>query len=164
MQLNKGDIVLSRNPMRLGLAINAVQKFWSVDDASKYSHALIIVNEIGTTLEALWTVKNQNLFEDYKDAELIIGRNSKLNVEQGLAGISKHKGQWYPFYRLLFMLVPPVGKYLHFGRLVCSELVCKFLNKAGLDIEWHGKNPDNIHDMMKNGRDWEIIFEGKLND
>jgi len=161
--LKKGDIFLSRNPMSLGKAINGVQKFWSKDNKSKYSHSGIIIDKYGTTLEALWSVKNQNLFNDYKDTEILIARcNTLKDINSGLDNVNKHKGQWYPFYRLGLMIFPPLAKYLHFGRVVCSELTCKFLNKSGLNITYYGKTPDNVHDMIKHWKDFEIIFEGKI--
>ena len=163
LRIKRGDIFLSKNPMSLGKLINAVQRFWSTDDKSKYSHAGIILTETGHTLEALWTVKSQNLYVDYKDTDILIARYVGVkDVTAGLHYIRKHRGQWYPFYRLLFMAIPPIGKYINFGRVVCSELVCKYLAGADLDITWKGKSPDNIHDIVKNGKDWIIIHEGKI--
>ena len=166
IKLKKGDFFLSRNPMMLGRVINLNQKFWSKDNKSKYSHAGIILDEYGTTLESLWTVKSQNLFEGYKDTEILIARHDQMNVEtfkKGYDGIKHHIGQWYPGYRLPLMIFPPLAKYIHFGRVVCSELDYKFGTKAGLfNHKWYGKTPDDVHDMIKYERDWNIIFEGKV--
>lgn len=165
IKLRSGDIFLSKNPMALGMIINTIQTFWSVDGKSEYSHAGVLVDSMGTTIESLWTVSHQNIHEAYIDNIVLIARNktfSRQDIRNGHKLISKHKGQIYPFYRLLLMAIPPLGKYVNFGRCVCSELTCKFLMGAGVDIEWQGKNPDNIHDIIKYNKDYEIIYEGKI--
>ena len=70
--LRAGDIFLTRNPMLLGRAINLIQKFTSKDNKSRYSHAGVLLTSNGTTFEALWTNKKQNLFEAYFDKEILI--------------------------------------------------------------------------------------------
>ena len=166
LDLRKGDLFLSRNPMMLGRIINANQKFWSTDNKSKYSHAGIIIDRYGTTLEALWTFKYQNLYEGYKDTEILIARHKEMtsNVfNKGYDAIKHHIGQWYPFYRIILMIIPPIGKYIHWNRIVCSEANYKFINKCGLsNDEWFGKTPDNLHDLVINSKDYDIIFEGKI--
>ena len=168
IKLRPGDLFLSENPMAMGVAINAVQRIWSVDSKSKYSHAGIIVDVDGLTLESLTTVKYQELFKSYAGTDILIARHRHMSLpkfHKGFEEIRKHVGQWYPIYRIVFMIVPPIAKYIHFGRLLCSELVFKFLNKTGLTGEdWHGRTPDNLHDMVKNSKDWTIIFEDKLGD
>ena len=164
-ELKPGDIFLSRNPMALGVIINAVQRFWSTDNKSEYSHAGIITGANGNTFESLWTVKNQNIHVDYLGEKILIARHKRMTYQKYRSAamcIQKHSGQWYPSWRLIFMIVPPVSKYLSFGRVVCSELVCKFLAATGLydHMVWAGKNPDHIADMVKKWGDWEIVFEG----
>lgn len=163
--LKPGDIFLSKNPMALGIAINAVQTFWSTDNKSEYSHSGIILDSAGKTLESLWTVKNQNLWDAYKGEQILIARHKLMSqgrFDLGYSKIEKHIGQVYPLWRLPIMVFPPAGKYLSFGRVVCSELTCKMLNGAGFNIEWKGKNPDNVHDMVRRWADWEIFFKRKV--
>ena len=165
--LNNGDIFLTRNPMWLGKAINGVQRFWSTDNASKYSHAGIIISKKGKTLESLWTVSSQDIYEAYNDTEVLIARHKDMTYDkfiEGYFGIHNHIGQIYPFYRLGLHLIPPLAKYIHVGRLVCSEFATKFENRSGVhSLRWYGQTPDTIHDRVKNSKYYDIIFEGKLN-
>ncbi len=159
-----GDIFLSANPMALGKAINVVQRVWSKDSKSLYSHGGIIVDLAGTTFEALWTVKNQRLWADYRGEDILVARHEAMNPKtfaraykwiQGL-----HGGDWYPFYRLVFHLIPPLAK-LSVGRVVCTELIAKFLYRCELMRYYNGVNPDNIHDMVCDWNCWDIVFQGK---
>lgn len=163
--LKPGDIFLSRNPMALGRAINAVQMFWSTDNQSKYSHAGIILDEKGQTLEALWTVKNQELYRDCAGQEILIGRWEYMDraaFEAGMKFINGRIGKWYPLHRLLFFMFPPIAKYVSVGPLVCSELTAKFL--VGADaLSWYkGRNPDHLADIVNHHDHWEPIYEGQL--
>jgi len=164
-ELRTGDIFCTRNPMALGRAINQIQKFWSSDNESEYSHSGIICNPKGITFESLWTIRYSKL-DAYAGKQVIIGRHFGMNQEafdEGIRGIAKHEKQIYPFHRLLFHLFPPAAKYISSGGFpVCSELVCKFLCKAGLMPTWKGKNPDHVADMIHKWRTWEVVFEGAL--
>jgi len=162
VKLEKGDFFCSKNPMALGKIINAVQWFWSTDNESRYTHAGIIVAEDGTTLESLWTVKNQNLWEAYAGERVIIGRYEKMTpeiFEKGMQAIAEHKGKIYPVLRLLLFGIPPVAKFLYIGLVVCSELTAKFLCSMGALNYWKGKMPDNIHDAMKYRRGFKVVAE-----
>lgn len=165
VQLKRGDIFLSRNPMMLGRIINFWQALWAKDRKATKSHAGIILDEKGTTFEALWTVKSQNLWEAYKGQEVLIGRPATISeddIERGIAIVENHKGQRYPFYRFLFFIVPPIARRVVFRRLVCSELTCKYLYFAGLtDIVWAGKVPDDIEEMILYHKDFEIVYRGR---
>lgn len=165
IKLRPGDIFCTMNPMALGWAINAVQRFFDPDDEAKYSHAGIITSVKGDTFETLWTVKFAHL-DRYAGQQIIIGRHNGMTAEKYQAAFSeiiKHQGQGYPFHRLLFYLIPPLAKYVHvLNRPVCSELAAKFLMHAGLLKRWAGKNPDYIADMMKRWQWWTVIYEGVL--
>ena len=79
--------------MWLGKAINGVQRFWSADNASKYSHAGIIISKRGKTLESLWTVSSQDIYEAYKDNEVLIARHKNMTYDkfiEGYFGIQNH--------------------------------------------------------------------------
>jgi hypothetical protein len=150
--------------MWMGRAINFVQKFTSKDSHSVYSHAGIILNPQGKTFEALWTNKSQNLFEAYQDKKVLVARNNNMTPEAftlGWVGIKHHKGKIYAGHRLLFFLLcPPLAKYFCLGLGVCSELTMKFLYRAYLAEAWKGWTPDDIHDMVRHYREYDIIYEG----
>jgi hypothetical protein len=162
IELKPGDLFCTRNPMALGRAICGVQKWYSADNKAEYSHAGIIISAKGMTLEALWTVKRQNIFTAYKGTKVLICRHELMDQEaywKGYNAVVKHIGQVYPFWRLAFALYPPVAKYINFlDRLVCSELVGKFYSTAGIPgfEYYHGLTPDHIADRGKN-------FEGFIN-
>ena len=80
--LSPGDEFATKNPMALGCAINVLQAAWSTDNESAYTHAGIIMDPQGTTLESLWTVKSQNIWEAYRGEKVLIVRN--INMTTGL--------------------------------------------------------------------------------
>lgn len=164
IELKAGDCFCTRNPMMLGRVINAVQKFHSKDNQSMYSHAGIMIGQ-QTSFEALWTNRKQDFFKAYQGRQVLIGRHVKMAPElffKGWRGIKKYEGKPYAGHRLFLFFIPFMAKYLSLGLVVCSELVMKFLYKAGLAQAYRGWNPDDIADMIHNWKDWEIIFEGKL--
>ena len=162
-----GDIFCTRNPMALGRAINAVQKFWSSDNESFYGHAGIICDQDGVTFESLWTIRYAKL-DAYLGNQVLIGRHvfmTRAKFDMGMRGVSHHEGQIYPAWRLIFHLFPPAAKYISSGAFpVCSELACKFLCKSGLmpASRWKGKNPDHVADMIRKWRTWRVVYEGIL--
>ena len=167
IQLQRGDIFCSRNPMSLGRVINFVQALYARDRDAKYSHAGIILDDKGTTLEAIWTVREQNIFEAYAGQDILIGRPITLKENDICYGIDTilqdHCGQVYPFLRIFLFLIPPLVRRLPWIKGVCSELTCKYLNKAGLsDIVWLGKVPDDIDEMITYHKDFRVIYSGKL--
>ena len=170
IQVKRGDVFGTKNPMWLGKAINGLQWFWSKDGESKYSHSGIIIDDQGTTFEALWTVSSKNLFDEHKGDNLIIARpNSPINgrpfdIEKALKRVIKeHNGQWYPGWRLLLHTIPPLAKIALFDRLVCSELVAQYLYLAGTrEGQYKGTNPDTLADEWRRWKNFDIVFEGKL--
>ena len=164
--LMPGDIFCSRNPMWLGRAINGIQRFWDVDNRSKYGHAGIIIDPHGKTFEALWTVKCQNVWQAYNVPEksgLLIGRSADMTLSlfrAGWASVKKHEGNWYPFHRLLLHMLPPLSKYVSTGRyLVCSELTAKFLVGAKHLDFYKGVNPDYLAGIIRRWENWDIVYE-----
>lgn len=165
IKLKPGDIFCTRNPMLLGRAINGVQRFWSKDGKSEYSHSGIIIGKDGTTFEALWTNKRQNIWEAYEGQKVLIGRNAHMTPKRfvkGWLGVRHHEDKWYAGHRLVFFLIPPLAKIFNLGLCVCSELTAKFLYKAGIWDHWKGLNPDDIADRIHNWKDFEIIYEGEI--
>lgn len=172
--LAPGDEFATKNPMALGMAINFVQRAKSVDNESTYTHSGIIIDPYGATLEALWTVKSQNLWDAYKGEKVLIVRNIYMNLAVYVAGFCKirdHIGQWYPAPRLFLHLIG-LGKWIHWDRVVCSELTAKFEagcaeylgpdKAAGFMRNHYGVNPDNLVDRWKISRYYETVFEGVI--
>lgn len=168
IDLRCGDVFVSRNPWRIGRMINAVQRFWSLDGRSEFSHAGIITSVDGATLEALATVSCGNLLRDYAGQRVMIARPHAPRDVKKLALVTiraKHLGQIYPGWRLLFHLVPPLARTISAGGmfLVCSELVAKYLYFAGVrDRPYTGINPDTLADEWREHRGYNILFTGEL--
>ena len=166
LKLQPGDIFCSTNPMALGRAINAVQWFWSKDKESRYSHSGIILDYNGKTLEALWRFSSQNLYTAYAGDNIIVGRHTHMTPEYfatGYAKIEPDIGAIYPFWKLPLFLLPPLTQFLNFtGKYVCSVRVMQFLFYCSLVNRFTGYNPDDVADMIRTKKGWEIVFEGKL--
>jgi hypothetical protein len=170
--LCSGDEFATKNPMAIGWAINFVQRMKAVDDESTYTHTGIITHPDGDTLEALWTVKSQNLWDAYRGEKVLIVRNLGMTLPIYVAGFCKireHIGQWYPVLRLLLHLIG-AAKWIHWDRVVCSELTAKFEagcaeylgpdRAAGFMRNHYGVNPDNLVDRWKISRYYQTVFEG----
>ena len=177
-----GDEFAAKNPMSMGKVINFIQRAKSVDNQSDYTHTGIITGANGATLESLWTVKSQNLWDAYKGQKILIVRNIFMTpavYAAGYARIKKHIGQWYPFPRLILHVLH-VAKWVHWDRLVCSEFTAKFeagcaefldsvvsdqpadgrVKNSGFMRNWYGVNPDDLTDRWRISRYYETVFEG----
>lgn len=192
IDLKPGDMFCTANPSTLGKMINSVQSAISYDGESLYSHAGIITNSKGDTFEALWTLNEQNLFEKYSGVRVAIARWIGL-PELNIIGMNdvvfdyvynklheEHDGQFYPGWRLLFNIVPPLAKLTSFkGKfVVCSELVAKFLYyvhdfvQPDHDCEneycwprhkWFtGTSPDMICDEWHRWNGFAVLYEKEL--
>jgi hypothetical protein len=182
IEIRAGDIFCTRCPAALGRAINTCQAVMSRDGKSYYSHAGILIDNKGTTFEALgWRIRSQNLFEAYNNQEVVIARWEGMTQEifdSVFDILKKDEGKIYPAWRLPLNIVPFVGKYTSIGKrfLVCSEEVGKFLylvfrdhgyeSKGGYcwpRHKWYtGTSPDTLSDEWHRWKEYEIIFEGKL--
>lgn len=167
-----GDEFATRNPMALGDIINVVQAAKSIDNKSEYTHTGIITASSGATLEALWTVKSQNIWDAYRGERLLIVRNIGMTPEVYAAGYAKVReniGQWYPAHRLLLHLLH-LAKWVHWGRIVCSEFTAKFESgcaeylgedqASGFMRNYYGVNPDDLVDRWEISRYYSMVFEG----
>lgn len=165
VNLQQGDIFCTRNPMALGRAINAVQTFWSADNDSEYSHAGIITSAAGDTFESLWTIKESHV-DKYIGKKVLIGRVACPRVYKVVAikiVQDRYQGRLYPFWRLVFHLLPPLAKYISTGNNpVCSELMFAYILELGISRvgRWQGKNPDHAADFIKYADECEPVFEG----
>lgn len=175
--LRPGDEFATKNPMALGPVINFVQGIKAVDNESTYTHTGIIreVRDQGKTpitVESLWTVKSQNLWEAYRGCRVLVVRNINMQPPVYVAGMGKikeHLGQWYPVPRLLLHFIG-LAKWIHWDRVVCSELTAKFEcgcaeflgedRTGGFMRNHYGVNPDNLVDRWKISRYFDIVFEG----
>jgi len=151
--------------MQLGEMIVAVEKIQAKDNGAVYGHSGIVTDSSGTTLEALWTVRGNDLLA-YTGQKVIIGRWHGMTpdaFEKGIESISDEIHETYPWWRLAMMALG-LGKVETGKYGVCSEIVCKFLIGAGFkDIGcWTGQNPDNVAEIIENWRDVDIVFEGIL--
>jgi len=154
------DTFLSRH-------ITRVERWWSKDNEAIYGHSGIIINSDGTTMEALLTIKRQNIYKDYLGTRVLIGRHigmNKLRFEKAYAAIRNYEGKWYPGWRLAFFLFcPPLAKYIHYsGMPVCSEFAGFFGNIADLEEfkTYWGLNPDDLADMIRKWDCFNIVYEG----
>jgi len=174
IELRTGDLFGTRNPMALGRGINTVQKVWSKDNKSVYSHSGLIENSKGVTYEALWTIKQSHL-TNYLGKRVIIARALKdmlgceitqETCQQALIEIKqRHHKQWYPWWRIPLHIIPPLAKYVSwFGKkVVCSELVAEFEYLIGVrHSQYTGTNPDMLADEWRKWKDFAIIGEGEL--
>lgn len=168
IDLRHGDVFATQNPWIFGRAINLAQRIWSHDGESKYSHAGIITDQDGSTIESLWTVTRQNIFKDYAGKAVIIARPAVTDADKRAAILRirrEHMGDKYPIWRLLFHLFPPVAKYFSAGGryLVCSELVAKYLFLCGARHgQVTGTNPDTLADEWIHWKNFDVVFEGVL--
>jgi len=170
-KFKRGDIFLSTNPMMLGKMINAVSTMYSVDRKSEFSHSGFFINDI-EILEASYTVSKDNFITKYEGDNVLIGRlvgMTNKSFDLGMEKIKEHIGQWYPFHRLALHLFN-LSHIIHWNRLVCSELVSKFLFGAGLrDYKYFGVTPDHLADEIthslninRTGPQYGIVFKGKM--
>jgi len=164
MDLRPGDQFLSNSPGIVAKMINAIQRFWSADNKSEYSHAGIILNGEGEVFEAVGKgIGNGSLFA-YAGKPVMIVRHLEMDLslfQDAFEQVRKRKGDPYPIHRLFFHLFPPLSRW-GFGMAVCSELVAEFLYSAGIMEYWQGVNPDELADIFRHWKGFEIIFEGTL--
>lgn len=169
VEIQPGDVFASQNPQGIGPIIQFWQKFNSKDNKSDRGHTGIIQNDSGKTLEAVFSITEQNLMQKYNGCGLTIARPVAVEDELVHGAIEmlrkQHLGQGYPYWRLVFHLFRPLAKYITAdGRfVVCSELTAKYLWLIGKrHAQFTGTTPDDLVDEWRKWRDFEIIFDGKL--
>lgn len=167
--LKPGDFFAVRGTGLISKLINFFQRFWSKDNESIYSHAGLILDAAGTTLEALdkGTLASQNLFEAYKGHQILIARYDHLTPALHRVALEALKeefeGEEYPFYRILLHIFGPLAKLHFLGRGVCSEVVAYYLWKVGArHKQWAGTNPDTLADEWVRWRDFTVVFQGVI--
>ncbi len=169
IEIIRGDLFATRNPMLLGRGINLFQRIWSHDNKSEYSHTGFLRDSAGTTFESNWHIESQNLFKAYKGKNVLIARNIKMTPEaykNGWDAVKHLEGKLYPVWRLAFHIIPVFAKYINiFKKPVCSELDAWFLYAGGLrHSQYMGTNVDTLVDEWKNYSNYRIIYMGVLPD
>ncbi|MBN1842602.1 MAG: hypothetical protein JW883_10025 [Deltaproteobacteria bacterium] len=167
IQLDQGDFFAVKSPRAVGLIIRTIEAVWAHDGHADYNHTGIILDQQGTTLEALWKVRRQNLFEAYAGQKVIIARyiGEKFRpVDQAIARIEReYADHWYPIWRIFMHAVPALAKINLSGLAVCSELAAKYAWHIGArHSQWPGTNPDTLADEWKHWKTYKVIFEGLL--
>lgn len=166
IQVNPGDIFFVQGTNFIADCINAVQKLWSKDHNSEYSHCGIIISRNGDTIEALEKVENKNIFKHYKKKKILIMRHSQMAInvfESVYPLIEKHKNDTYPYWRLALHLCPKIAEHVNITKkLVCSELAAKQFVLADLKKKYLGINVDMLHDWCIKNKYCFKVFEDKL--
>lgn len=167
--LKPGDVFASKNPQGLGRAILIAQCFKSADQKAEYGHTGIIMDEAGTTLEAVWSIKQQNIYDAYRGMKVLVARWHGMNPVTFKSGYDSVKGQigrMYPYHRLILHAIG-LARWIHWLKTpVCSELTSMFLIHAGaITLEgakpW-GATPDSLVDEWRISKYFDVLFEGVL--
>lgn len=169
IHLQPGDVFASRNPQGLGKAICLAESLKSADGEAEYGHTGIITNSMGGTIEAVWSIREQNLFKEYKGMKVLVARWGGMDLkayEEGYNSIKKQIGRMYPYHRLFLHMIG-LARFLHFFNTpVCSELTAMFLINAGAITlegkECWGATPDNLVDEWRISKYFDVIWEGSL--
>jgi hypothetical protein len=169
--LKSGDIFAVAPPVGkenfASKAIVSITTKYEVDGKARASHAGIIIDDKGTTFEAIEPrYAMQNIWNAYRGCRVIIGRHIDMTPERfdaGWSAVSPLQGLSYPEWRLfLFMRAVWAARKFHHVREVCSENTFHFLSAAGcrknlcgdpIDY-WWGVYPAYVHDAIK---DWDTI-------
>jgi hypothetical protein len=163
----RGDIFFTRSPMWIARVFSKVESFWSPDDRAPYDHCGIIIDEFGTIFESDWSVKTNNLYNEHAGKQILVLRYKEftdLKFIDAYGHILKHKGQWYPLWRLVLHALR-LAKFIHWENVICSELVVQYLDYLTNDLRfrsWYGWNPDDLFDYLENHKDYEIVFNGRI--
>lgn len=166
--LKPGDVFASSLPGALGWLIRLGEKAQADDNEASYSHTGIILDSQGTTFEALWTVRRQNLFEAYRNGTVLIARYKGMDLpafNRGYKTVKTQEGKIYPAWRL-FLHALNIGKLHVVNRQVCSELTALFLIAAGAQTlggrNCYGITPDELVDEWRISKHFDVIYEGKI--
>jgi len=173
--LRPGDECCVENYGIVATGIDIAQKFNSKDNESTYTHAFLLTDRHGSTLEACKTVCRQNMFEVYRGRKIIIARpmmdlaGNNITRKQILAALevlaAEHEGQVYPFWRIPLHIIPPLAKYVSWGGrfLVCSELTAKNAYLVGARHgQFAGATPDDRADEYRRWKNYRVLYEGVL--
>lgn len=168
IELKSGDVFATNLSGPLGKLIKVGERVYSEDSEASYSHAGIILDWDGTTFEALWTVKRQNIWSAYQGTPIIIARYTDMDLpsfNRGFNCVKQQEGQIYPVGRLLLHILNLAKLHLP-NRMVCSELVACFLIMAGAKTlggkNPYGISPDELVDEWRISKYFDIVYEGTI--
>lgn len=160
-----GDVFLVYSPGFIAKTINAIQAFWAKDLKSKFSHAGLIWDDFGGTLESSWTVEVSSLWPARANNRILVVRPDApdyLKEEALLSIYNSHHGDRYPIMRLPIYALG-MARHIHWKFMVCSELVAKYLFYLNLrDYHWFGTNVDDLEEELRHWRGYSIVFDGIL--
>ncbi|MGA2227938.1 MAG: hypothetical protein ABSH41_26180 [Syntrophobacteraceae bacterium] len=160
-----GDVFVVRSGDLFSRAICAVERRDPGGD-STWSHAGVIVGPNGKTIESLWTVRYGNI-NDYAGCPLLVGRYKHMDDERfktGMAQILPHLGETYPAYRIPLMLLG-LGRFVHWYKLVCSELAVSFLDGACFRDRFSefedpfGWTPADVAKVLERWEGFEVVYK-----
>lgn len=170
LHLKAGDQFLTVPDLGfLNSLVTLVEKTQALDNKAIFGHAGIILNSDGDTYEALWNVSKRNI-ADYNGKHVLIARYVAMDTDRFISGwdaVKQYAGQSYPISRLALHALG-MSKIIHWHKLVCSEIVAKFNHHAMredgyFDFEhYFGYTPDNLHDIYRNWKCFEIVYDGVL--
>lgn len=165
-QIRPGDVALTSSGGLISDAINGIQRFWSQDNMSIYTHAMVCRGFGSDVFEANHKGVHTGNLSEYAGKPILIARHDDMDLALFQYAFSRLKieydGKPYPTYRLFLHLLPPLAKYFGVGLAVCSELAAKFLFYADILDYWQGVNPDELADMFHHWKGFNIIYEGVL--
>jgi hypothetical protein len=169
IQLQPGDCFVVKTDSKLAGLVNWGQALWSHDNRAEFNHAGIVVKEDGTTFESLSRIGHYYLGR-YAGSRILVVRYGEMIPERfwfGYGQVKRYDGKLYPFWRLPLHLVN-VAKFIHWTHPVCSELVGRFLNAAGItpNTGW-GTTPDDWADLWRemirnDARKLTVVCDGVL--
>ncbi len=167
MALKAGDVFVVKGAGIIPRLINGAQRFWAKDGSSVYSHAGIVLTDVGATLEALPNGIRLGNLSKYNGKRIKIARYTPLTSGDFERAknilLEEDLGRVYPAWRLFLHLFPPLARRVSYrGKwLVCSELVGKYLALVGArEYNYKGVNPDTLADEWDKWRDFETVYEG----
>jgi len=165
LEYQPGDVFLVKSDNVFSMMVNSIQKWWSYDDKSIYTHAGIVLDKEGNTFEALfWGTAKYHISRHIGKPCMYVRHEfmNPMTFEKAFERIKYHDGLMYPVHRLFLHLLPPLAKSIGGKMAVCSELVGQFLYNAELLHYWKGINPDHLEEIFRYWKYYNIIYEDIL--
>lgn len=172
IKVKTGDAFCSLSPWFLGRWIVAVSAWLSADGEAKYGHSGFIIDDEGSTLEALMRVKSRNIYKDFTGKPILIARpvltmdgvviEESTKEQAAKEMFVDHFRKSYPWWRVPLNVIPPLARKLSTRKyVVCSEMTAKFLWKIGARHKHYpGTSPDRLSDEFHRWKGYRIIYEG----
>lgn len=164
-EIKPGDIFCSAFGGVLGKAITIIEALKAKDGEAEYSHSGIFISP-SETFESLDRVISRKWPEEFIGAKVLVGRHERMDQEAfdyAWGMTRRHWGEHYPYHRLAMHAAPWLAKISLLDWHVCSELALEHWWYAGLIIDWRGKNPDDVADLIHKGPPCSIVWEGIVN-